>query len=199
MGFSRRSTLGVDVSLIVIFLLLSATFHPTDSLDPDKLGLDESNVTYPAVSSVIIDCPLVEGEDQPVVWVTPQRDVILSDFSLFPWSLEAVNKNQSTKSVFLSQLNCSDQSVSINLSEDLRNRVSVATNGSLLVKNFGWIDRGPYTCHVGQNKSSQSNVHLDPEYRWTIYLISLIYGFATAGAFLLITLLFKFIVFVLET
>ena len=119
------------------------------------------------------------------------------------------------------------------------------TNGSLLIQNMGWADRGEYRCLAWNNiqqvlnfvkqtndkedryvrdvdsvaditihnddMTAQSQMKtaqiyeermvtlkMDTEYRERLYRLSLIYGFATAGAFLLLTLLGKFIFFLLH-
>ena len=101
-------------------------------------------------------------------------------------------------------------------------------NGSLLIQNMGWADRGQYRCLAWNNIQqvlNYLNVHqpdrhsrdtqspptqrpsaqiyeerlitlkMDTEYRQKLYTMSLIYGFATAGVFLLLTLLGKLIFF----
>ena len=121
------------------------------------------------------------------------------------------------------------------------------TNGSLLIQNMGWADRGEYRCLAWNNIQQVLNflanekaddkekryvrdvdpatdninkkdnpsaqyqenaaqiyeermvtLKMDTEYRERLYTLSLIYGFATAGVFLLLTLLGKFIFFVLH-
>ena len=121
-------------------------------------------------------------------------------------------------------------------------------NGSLMIQNMGWGDRGKYRClawnniqqisHLFQPKniansqilekdasSKKGSVQLssvgsftksdtkseaqayeeatvklkiDTTYRQTLYRLSLVYGFSTAGGFLLITLLAKLIFFLLH-
>ena len=113
-------------------------------------------------------------------------------------------------------------------------------NGSLLVQDLGWNDRGSYRCFrwnelkeirktmsktkIRKTKISNSSesenqpifrhsnaetlvqfggstrikLSIDGEYRHTLYQLSLLYGFATAGGFLLITLLAKLIYFLLH-
>ena len=118
-------------------------------------------------------------------------------------------------------------------------------NGSLLIQNMGWGDRGKYRCLAWNNiqqiadplernnitashildidiTSEMKNIHpsnvdssetsrtaqrfegttiklkIDTSYRETLYTLSLIYGFAAAGGFLLITLLAKLICFLLH-
>ena len=129
---------------------------------------------------------------------------------------------------------------------DFEGRIKVLpTNGSLLIQNMGWADRGEYRCLAWNNiqqvlnflqqnngnldrqtrdtisvsetndandpilSTSERNtaqiyeeqmvtLKMDTEYRERLYQFSLIYGFATAGAFLLLTLLGKFVFFVLH-
>ena len=115
-------------------------------------------------------------------------------------------------------------------------------NGSLLIQNMGWGDRGRYRCFSWNNiqqlldkmanskknlttfskhfpnvhNSSEDvngqprdaaqihsdgltlNLQIDTGYRKTLYRLSLVYGFATAGGFLLITLLAKLVCYVLH-
>ena len=113
-------------------------------------------------------------------------------------------------------------------------------NGSLLVQDLGWNDRGSYRCFrwnelkeitktmsktktrktktsnssesenqpISSHSSSETLVEfggstriklsIDGEYRHKLYQLSLLYGFATAGGFLLITLLAKLIYFLLH-
>jgi hypothetical protein len=64
-------------------------------------------------------------------------------------------------------------------------------------------DRGIYTCYVGGPgdavvpSSAVIDIAVDRGYRHVIYNLSLIYGFALSGAFLLLTLLFKLTHFLL--
>ena len=83
----------------------------------------------------------------------------------------------------------------------------VLQNGSLLIQDFGWRDRGVYQCYgwskyrgdsVTVSLNSTVVVGLEVNYREGLYNMSLIYGFATAGGFLLITLLAKLIYFLLH-
>ena len=68
--------------------------------------------------------------------------------------------------------------------------------------DFGWADRGFYECFVSTGKNqagyAKMNLTLDHVYRNGIYNLSLIWGFAFAGAFLLLTLLLKLIHFLLH-
>ena len=80
--------------------------------------------------------------------------------------------------------------------------VQMASNGSLIIGNLGWSDRGSYE-YLSYNElalfqSTSVDIALDLTYRQNLYYVSLIYGFATAGGFLLITLFFKLIHFLLH-
>jgi hypothetical protein len=65
-------------------------------------------------------------------------------------------------------------------------------------------DRGIYTCYVGGDddlvlpSSAVIDISVDQGYRHVIYNLSLIYGFAFSGAFLLLALLSKLIHFLLH-
>ncbi len=77
-------------------------------------------------------------------------------------------------------------------------------DGSLSIQDFGWVDRGQYTCLVasqggGLAGNATESLELDPDYRTEVYHFSLVYGFSTAAGFLLITLLAKLIYYLLET
>lgn len=80
--------------------------------------------------------------------------------------------------------------------------MQIFDNGTLRISDFGYSDRGSYECFVstGRNRAGSARIDLglDPRYRNDIYNLSLIYGFAVCGAFLLLTLLFKLIHFLLH-
>ena len=81
-------------------------------------------------------------------------------------------------------------------------KVKMASNGSLEIGDLGWSDRGTYE-YLSYNdlvvfQSTDIDIVLDLTYRQSLYYVSLIYGFATAGGFLLITLFFKLIHFILH-
>ena len=75
-------------------------------------------------------------------------------------------------------------------------------NGSLIIEHFGWSNRGIYECLAYSDllvfQSTAVKIVLNQTYRENLYYVSLIYGFATAGGFLLLTLLFKLIHFLLH-
>ena len=125
---------------------------------------------------------------------------------------------------------------------DYEGRVKVLPhNGSLLIQDLGFSDRGKYRCYAWNNMQQFSNINnatsitndlleltesmenemvrnlanssqravrisrgnsikliIETEYRRRLYTLSLVYGFATAGGFLLITLLAKLVCFLLH-
>ena len=84
----------------------------------------------------------------------------------------------------------------------LYEKTQILDNGTLVINNFGWSDRGVYEClaydKLGRFKSVFTHVRLEPQYRTNLYYLSLVWGFSTAGGFLLLTLFFKLIHFLLH-
>ena len=78
----------------------------------------------------------------------------------------------------------------------------VLSNGSLLIHDLGWSERGQYEClaydDLGRFQSTFMNVTLEMDFRHNLYYLSLVYAVTTAGGFLLLTLLFKLIHFLLH-
>ena len=71
------------------------------------------------------------------------------------------------------------------------------------VKFFlGWSERGKYEClsydGLGRFQSTFVEIKLVDEFRTSLYYLSLVYAVSTAGGFLLLTLLFKLIHFLLH-
>ena len=65
--------------------------------------------------------------------------------------------------------------------------LSVLGNGSLVIEEFGWRDRGEYSCYVDNmlgNDTQSVQLELEPRYRHVIYMWSLLYGLVTAVSFL---------------
>ena len=79
-------------------------------------------------------------------------------------------------------------------------KTQILENGTLVINDFGWLDRGLYEClaydELGRFKSVFTNVLLEPQYRTNLYYLSLIWGLCTAAGFLLLTLFFKLVHFV---
>ena len=80
---------------------------------------------------------------------------------------------------------------------------TVLSNGSLYIDELGWSERGKYEClsydGLGRFQSTFVEIQLVDDFRTSLYYLSLIYAVATAGGFLLLTLLFKMIHFLLFT
>ena len=76
----------------------------------------------------------------------------------------------------------------------------ILSNGSLFIKEMGWVARGQYEClaydDLGRFQSLFFNVSLELDFRSRLYYVSLVYAVLTAGGFLLLTLFFKFIFWV---
>ena len=65
--------------------------------------------------------------------------------------------------------------------------LSLLGNGSLVIEEFGWRDRGEYSCYVDNmlgNDTQSVQLELEPRYRHVIYMWSLLYGLVTAVSFL---------------
>jgi len=157
-------------------------------------GENQTNVTNPVFQALSLNCDLDVGDDfENFVWIGPLGTI---QFQSMP-----SNYNESK---------CSRQDVIVkDKCMKLRFRAisefsetQVFDNGTLTIKDFGWSDRGRYEClaydELGRFKSVFTNVFLEPQYRTNLYYLSLVWGFSTAGGFLLLTLFSKLIHFVLH-
>ena len=64
---------------------------------------------------------------------------------------------------------------------------TILANGSLVIDQFGWRDRGEYACYVDNGAGAELarvELSLDHRYRSIVYYWSLVYGFVTAFGFL---------------
>ncbi len=139
---------------------------------------------------VVLDCPSAElASGQSALWATPKNRLLVpSGFSLSSSSSDG------------------DHCVSPDalLSPEEAGHVRVRENGSLVVGDFGWGDRGRYRCLLHSpdgdiDLAGEVEVHLRAEYRQHIYYFSLMYGGVAAGGVLLLTLLYKLVYWLLET
>ena len=77
----------------------------------------------------------------------------------------------------------------------------VLSNGSLYIEELGWSERGKYEClsydGLGRFQSTFVEIQLVDEFRTSFYYLSLLWAVVAAGGFLLLTLLFKLIHFLL--
>jgi len=69
--------------------------------------------------------------------------------------------------------------------------LTILSNGSLMIDQFGWRDRGEYICYVDNMVGSASanfTLELKAGYRDILYYWSILFGFVTAVCFLMVTL-----------
>ena len=135
-----------------------------------------------------IDLENQNEEGQYGLWITPLGKV---------YTLE--NSINCSKNNEIIEERCLSKMSRIFLEND---KVNMASNGSLEIGDLGWSDRGTYE-YLSYNdlvvfQSTDIDIVLDLTYRQSLYYVSLIYGFATAGGFLLITLFLKLIHFILH-
>lgn len=169
------------------------TENISSSLNCDKveLFLDQENENETDIvfvhSRERIDCILAEeGVSANIMWVTP-RKLLLRQFAGNTDTCQSVNDRvhlEDTDTAYDSQY---------------RN-IELLSNGSLIINDFGWIDRGIYQCFANNgvsNDTIQVNKKLDFHYKNRIYYWSLIIGFTSAAAFLALTLLCKLLQYVL--
>lgn len=140
--------------------------------------------------SLVLDCHnSLEGFDR-YMWITPLGHVHSQD--------EVDNVDCPRRDRIVGD-KCVESTSRLYL---LNNQIEVLGNGSLSISDLGWSDRGLYECvaydKLGQFESVYAEVILEDDYRANLYYLSLVYGFATAGGFLLITLFVKLIHFVLH-
>lgn len=137
-------------------------------------------------NEVMLDCPFVGSPSPSVLWLTPRYELLR-----FKPDLEE---------------SCVPVEDEILLSDTIKDysrwedHFTVLPNGSLLIDQFGWRDRGPYQCYVDNNFGNESisvNISLNFHYRNVIYYWSLVYGFSTAAGFLALTLLGKLVHYLL--
>jgi len=135
---------------------------------------------------VLLDCPSTGYPTPSVLWLTPRYELL----RFKPDPVES----------------CVPVEDEIILSDTIRDysrwedHFRVLLNGSLLIDQFGWRDRGPYQCYVDNNFGNDSAVvhlSLDHQYRNVVYYWSLVYGFSTAAGFLALTLLGKLVHYLL--
>ena len=129
-----------------------------------------------------------EEQGQRGLWITPLGKVYTSEDSV-----------RCSKNNEIIEGRCLSKMSRIFIEND---KVKMASNGSLEIGDLGWSDRGTYE-YLSYNdlvvfQSTDIDIVLDLTYRQSLYYVSLIYGFATAGGFLLITLFFKLIHFILH-
>jgi len=137
-------------------------------------------------TEVLLDCPSIGFPTPSVLWLTPRYELLRfkpdPEESCVPVEDEII---------------LSDTIKDYSRWED---HFTVLPNGSLLIDQFGWRDRGPYQCYVDNNFGNDSvsvNLSLNFRYRNIVYYWSLVYGFSTAAGFLALTLLGKLVHYLL--
>lgn len=190
---------------------------------PSELLNNYANLTVDVWHDQWVECPGYDPEVHQLVWVTPDQRLLAPDLAdpprldapgpgaVPPAASFAVSDNSSALPV-VSDSSCmpTDQLPTV----EAGGHLAVARNGSLLVQDFGWRDRGRYRCLLrerdrgdgggdgGEDDFRQAghlDVGLQVEYREHIYYFSLMYGGIAAAGMLILTLLGKLIYWLLET
>ena len=146
-----------------------------------------------------------------VVWITPMNQVIIGTGSKDIGGLNQTLLTGSSRDDLSLSPCVSETAVLVITADDhvglASDNSSSSFSSSLVVREMGWGDRGRYECTVfvdgvrleGEAGVAAYEVDVDPTFRWHIYYFSLVYGVATAAGFLLITLLYKLVSYLLET
>lgn len=144
-------------------------------------------------STTVLDC-LASGDGiiapDKLTWVTPISRVVVFESN----STLCQARHDLTGAACMTGIH---KRTSLSMHDGDPDHISVLTNGSLRIINTGWSDRGRYEC-ITHNSSSIIKLALHGGYRRGLYNLSLVYGFATAGGFMLLTLVFKLIHFLLH-
>jgi len=134
---------------------------------------------------VILDCPVEVYPKSEVVWTT-SRGML---FQSLADSEQLSSFKRSSYFVFNRGVNITDKFVNEHFTDG---HFSLLKNGSLLVKNIGRGDTGRYTCMVvngRENFTSVTELHLDYGCLWSVMLVSVFVGGASALGFLLIAVI----------
>jgi len=137
-------------------------------------------------TEVMLDCPFTGSPSPSILWLTPRYELL----RFTPDPEESCVPVEDEVLLF-------DSVKDYSRWED---HFTVLPNGSLLIDQFGWRDRGPYQCYVDNNFGNESlsvNLSLNFHYRNVIYYWSLVYGFSTAAGFLALTLFGKLVHYLL--
>ena len=144
---------------------------PTLSLPPSP-----SSLAFEAGLPLTLDCPVTGSPTPTLLWLSPRLELL----RLRP-----------------EEPGCSKEEEELILGKDLAaysrwpGHLSILPNGSLLIDQFGWRDRGEYICYVDNrvgNASASFTLELKAGYRDILYYWSILFGFVTAVCFLLVTL-----------
>ena len=140
--------------------------------------VDSTNHTIVfAGDSITLDCQMSSSSPSAtIIWLTPRLDLIKYSPDI------AGDCPGVTEEVSL----C-DQLCESNDYMSWPGHFTVLDNGSLVIDQFGWRDRGDYTCYLDNilaNHTVEVTTELDYHYRHVIYMWSLLYGLVTAVGFL---------------
>ena len=144
-----------------------------------------------AGESLMLDCPHTGDPDPAVLWLTPRLELIT--LRPDPGHLLCPGVQDSLS---LCDTLCTEE----NAYKPWPGHFTLLDNGSLLIDQFGWRDRGEFSCYVDNklgNDSITLNIDLDPRYRHVIYLWSLLYGLVTCVGFLIFTMVCKLVHYLL--
>ena len=170
-----RSGLGLSCLLGEEEVVLSSETDLLDRLEcsPAEIlsGEEEKWVEEPGVE-LVMDCQVTGSPVPTIVWLTPRHELL----TLRPETSEQCRVQE-------------EQTLSPSSRDytSWEGHFTVLSNGSLLIDQFGWRDRGQYQCYVDNllaNSSLTQEIKLDHQYRQVIYLWSLLYGLVTAVSFL---------------
>ena len=199
-----------------LFCLVAAVFVPrfsgsnqvvnisSDSTSPTEVDPYHLEQTQEAWSAVVLDCPFsTPGRGAPeaaaeltFAWITPNHHLVFYD----PASNLTSNLTPEQSEVIFEE--CVPETAFVVTEDD---HLEVLSNGSLFIDFFGWGDRGYYQCLVLDRADNSSRVSrpfyvsLEHEFRNHVYYFSTLYAVTAAVGFLLLTLLYKLVYFLLET
>jgi len=146
------------------------------SCSPPILSTNTTNLAIEPGHPVTLDCPLTGYPVPTVLWLSPRLELL------------RLRTDES---------GCSAEEEELILGKDLSayskwpGHLQILPNGSLVIDQFGWRDRGEYICYLDNfvgNVSSTFNLELEAGYRDVLYYWSILFGFVTAVVFLLVTL-----------
>ncbi len=207
--------------LLLALLLLSseaAAAVEAEAAAASNNGTDALVATLSAAAwdSVTLDCPAAaehsssDGVSSQVLWVIPGNRLLFmggsrSENEGFNGTLNGTSP--ATDAPWVDD-QCESEAAFLTVSET-DGHLNVAQNGSLIIRDFGWADRGSYKCLVPAGdgdgivdepeEGGQVEVELQATYREHVYYFSLLYGAVSASGLLLLTLLFKLVYWLLET
>ncbi|XP_013103003.1 uncharacterized protein LOC106084085 [Stomoxys calcitrans] len=144
-------------------------------------------------STAKLDCTFSGSPAPDVIWVTPtnkilryhadpdKRPIIINhnDKELGKFEFNSLTNEETTLNVSLQR-------------QDVKERIALIENGSLLINNITRRDSGLYTCYaynVMGNASAFIRLQIDPIIFYRVKIGSLLTGTAAATAFLLLTLI----------